>query len=73
MSLPRFMRQRDIDEIRELMPITEICAWELTRRRQRRQRVAWNRAVRLWRLGLGRERRLALRIDPPCDYDELPF
>lgn len=38
--------------------------WRISRRRARRQRRAWNRAVREWKIAIGREHRAALRLDP---------
>jgi hypothetical protein len=46
---------------------------DITRRRRRRHRVAFNHGVRRWLLALGREGRRQLRLDPPCDDSELPF
>lgn len=46
---------------------------EITGRAARRTRREMNRERRAWLLGLGRAGRREARLDPPGDYDEMPF
>lgn len=46
---------------------------DCTRRRAARYRRARNHGRRQWLLALGRELRAQLRLDPPTDYDDMPF
>lgn len=45
----------------------------VTRRAAARARRDWNAERRAWLLSLGPQRRREVRLDPPCDYDEIPF
>lgn len=57
------------------------CTWarhtglyaHVTRRAAARARRAWNAERRAWLLSLGPGRRREMRLDPLCDYDEIPF
>lgn len=46
---------------------------EITRRAAARTRREMNRERRAWLLAIGPEGRREARLDPPGDYDEMPF
>jgi hypothetical protein len=67
------MDSRDWHEIRDCyLTLPQITAWETTRRRKRRERVAFNKAFRAFKAA-NPDARDRFRLDPPCDCDEIPF
>jgi hypothetical protein len=73
MSQPAMMDSRDWHEIRDCyLTLPQITAWETTRRRKRRERVAFNKALRAFKAA-NPEARVRFRTDPPGRYDEMPF